>query len=167
MGFCCRWWIRQGHASFICGPQKTARGRGVAIMESKSTGRNLGGEPLHGLRGRSSFFVVAGLCLVSLSGVARAQTCPTTPCAQASDCNDGKFCTTDSCIGVSCFCSHNDNQCNDGIVCDGDNYCDTVTDSCKETSPVQCNAPQFCSEVFGRCVDCETNAQCTSPRPWS
>ena len=121
----------------------------VTTMESKSTGRNLGGEPLHGLRERSSSFVVAVVCLVSLSGVARAQCPPPSfNCAGNNAlCNDGLFCTLDFCsITNTCYCT-TPNSCNDSLFCTVDS-CNEVTNACEHT-PTNCQAPQFCSEVFG------------------
>lgn len=91
-----------------------------------------------------------------------AQVCPTAPCSVPANCNDGKFCTQDFCVGTTCVCVHSDGQCDDGNFCDGANYCNAATDVCEEEPPVQCDPPLFCSTVFAACVECETNAQCTS-----
>jgi hypothetical protein len=81
-------------------------------------------------------------------------------CFVNEDCDDGVFCTLDLCVFGNCTSAHNDNQCNDGLFCNGTETCDAQTDACAPGDPVTCPQGQFCSNTFNRCVQCEINADC-------
>lgn len=52
----------------------------------------------------------------------------TVPCTMDSDCNDGVACTVDACDTTSgdCFNDVDDAACDNGLFCDGEEYCDAV-----------------------------------------
>jgi len=116
-------------------------------------------------RGSRSAWLVA-CCALGFAGSSVQAQCPVGACSSEAQCSDGKFCTSDVCLNPGpsgfCICAHNDDQCDDGIYCDGQNFCDTGTDSCAEGPPPTCNSPLICSNVFQGCVECETSAQCTT-----
>ncbi len=116
--------------------------------------------------------------------------CPTAPCSTSAQCNDGNYCTTDTCIGTTCSCDLNHQQCDDGVFCDGLEFCNPSAGStggqpgsCQEGTPVTCTkhcsgganygqactldsqcpnalCTGFCSNLFSDCVECEDDGDC-------
>lgn len=105
---------------------------------------------------------LAPIFLLGVNSPATAQ-CPTGTCLTSADCNDGRFCTAELCIGGQCVCTLDDEQCADGDFCDGENYCDTTLDACAEGPAPTCTPPLFCSSLHAACVECETSGQCSTP----
>ncbi len=136
-------------------------------MESKGLGWNLGGKTrqCHTERWTILFAVVGSLALTA--SAARGQ-CPAAPCGSNDDCNDGLFCTVDTCVNPgatgNCFCVQR--NCNESpdLFCTDDS-CNETTDTCDHV-PHTCSAPTpFCSESLDSCVACLQNSDCTvSPR---
>ncbi|MFH1108688.1 MAG: hypothetical protein V1790_05770, partial [Planctomycetota bacterium] len=136
-------------------------------MVFKWTGSHLGRDGRTGAG--LSVLVVAVGCICVAADAARAQTCPTTPgCTTDAQCHEqpnDKFCTVDYCFNPGpsgwCMCAHSNNQCEDGLFCNGIGYCDVNTDSCK-VNPTNCQAPTpYCDEDLNSCVQCLQHDQCT------
>lgn len=127
-------------------------------MEAHSKGVVLNGVYRRFTGLRSALVVLAGVAGFGASTV--HAVCPIGPCTSNAQCNDGKFCTADLCIGNNCICVHNNDQCEDGNFCDGDNFCNAATDTCDEGPPPTCNAPLFCSIQYADCVECDDTHAC-------
>jgi hypothetical protein len=76
------------------------------------------------------------------------------------NCNDNIACTVDSCDEAADACAHtpNDAACDDGLFCDGHEYCDPALGCQDNLDP--CNLPLKCDEPNDRCVNCLSDAQC-------
>ncbi len=74
-------------------------------------------------------------------------------------CDDGVPCTIDTCDpGIDdCLFLPDDAACDNGVFCDGDEWCDPV-DGCVAGGEPCPN--QFCRESDDRCVDCLSDADC-------
>ncbi|RME19480.1 MAG: hypothetical protein D6806_18235, partial [Deltaproteobacteria bacterium] len=83
-----------------------------------------------------------GLCCFKQSADDRG-TCtepgPQTCCAADEDCDDGAFCTLDSCSiengQAYGTCSFEQMDCDDGDPCNGEEFCDEDTDACVSPGP--------------------------------
>jgi hypothetical protein len=66
-------------------------------------------------------------------------------------------CTDDSCNPASgCVYTPDDSYCNNGLFCDGEEYCDPDKD-CQDGTPVNCDDEEVCtddrcSEAKDKCV---------------
>ncbi len=174
------------------------RGRHVlAAKRAEARGRAMSlcvrGSALRGSARTGKSRTLAGVVLVNAwVAAAWAQTCPPAPCSTSAQCDDGNYCTRDACIGTSCFCDLNHQQCDDGVFCNGSEFCDAATGStggqpgsCREGTPVSCakhcsgganygqecitdsQCPDalcigFCSDTLSGCRECETSAHCTT-----
>jgi hypothetical protein len=85
----------------------------------------------------------------------------------APDCNDNVGCTVDSCdeVGDTCVNAPNDSVCTDGDFCNGDEFCDSVTDCEPGTAPdcddsVSCTV-DTCDEVGDTCVNTADDGLCS------
>ena len=66
------------------------------------------------------------------------------------DCDDGIGCTDDSCDAGMCVNMPNDANCpDDGLFCNGDEFCDPVNDCSSTGDP--CVPPEVCDEVNDVC----------------
>ncbi len=77
-------------------------------------------------------------------------------CFTPSDCDDGNFCTDDTCGGGVCSNPNNTLPCDDGLFC-------TQTDTCSGGGCVGSGDPcpgQLCDDVGDVCVDCFTHPEC-------
>ena len=101
--------------------------------------------------------VLAGAVVVFAGFVGSAwAACPTAPCTSNPQCNDGDFCTIDTCIGNSCLCTHSDAVCEDGFFCTGTETCSA---GMCQNSGNPCNPPGICDENLNQCL-CSTAGQC-------
>lgn len=85
-------------------------------------------------------------------------------CERDSDCDDGVFCTTNTCDNGSCRFVTDNAVCDDGLGCNGTERCDRVSD-CLAGAPVNCNdnvacTADSCDEVNDRCVNTPNDASC-------
>jgi hypothetical protein len=64
----------------------------------------------------------------------------------AIDCTDTHECTADSCDEGTEGCEHelDDSLCDDGIACNGAEYCDEAT-GCNDGAPIDCEDGEFCT----------------------
>ena len=78
-------------------------------------------------------------------------------CTSNAECNDGISCTIDTCNNGDCSNMPNDNICDDGLFCNGAEYCSLVWD-CQPGTPVDCSALDnqcytgSCDEDADQCV---------------
>jgi len=98
----------------------------------------------------------SGGCLSSGDPCAEDQMCDEEAdvcgeCGEDADCDDGADCTTDTCeIGV-CIFAPNDTSCpDDGLFCNGAEYCALFLGCTSTGSP--CRDDQFCAEATTTCV---------------
>jgi hypothetical protein len=82
-------------------------------------------------------------------------------CLTDSDCNDANACTTDVCVAGTC--QYPAVVCDDGLFCTDDS-CDPST-GCT-TSPHECDNGQLCDENTNSCVECLTDTDCPSGAPF-
>ena len=86
------------------------------------------------------------------------ETCQSGICTGGStkSCSDGVGCTVDSCNEAidSCIYIPDDNQCDNGLYCDGAEICD-VTNDCQLGIPVECAPGNECNEETDTCEDNE------------
>lgn len=78
-------------------------------------------------------------------------------------CDDGVTCTNDSCDEATdqCVNTPDDTICDNGLFCDGDEFCDLLFDCQPSTGdPCAAVAGLKCSETSNTCVACTSNAQC-------
>jgi hypothetical protein len=85
---------------------------------------------------------------------------------ETRDCSDGISCTEDFCNEMTDSCSNlpDDNLCNDGLWCNGEEYCDAVLD-CQSTAPVDCDdgiscTIDSCNEETDSCTNEPDNSVC-------
>lgn len=76
------------------------------------------------------------------------------------NCADLVACTLDACDEGADACTHtpNNSVCQDGLFCDGQEFCDLVL-GCQDAAD-PCAPPTLCDEPNDRCVTCFTDAQC-------
>ncbi len=80
-------------------------------------------------------------------------------CLEDGDCDDGVACTDDTCVGGSCVFTANDANCpDDGLFCNGREFCDAVAD-CDHTGD-PCAPAQVCDEDTDTCEDCLADGDC-------
>ncbi len=81
-------------------------------------------------------------------------------CIISADCNDGVSCTNDYCDTVTGECSinPNDNACNDGLFCNGVEFCDAQL-GCRAGTPITCSDSFTCTEN----VCSEASSSCNPP----
>ncbi|MGD2108249.1 MAG: choice-of-anchor Q domain-containing protein [Phycisphaerae bacterium] len=80
-------------------------------------------------------------------------------CAADADCDDGVACTKDDCVDGGCAFSADDGRCaDDGSFCNGEELCDAAAGCYSTGDP--CGHGAFCDEGLGRCVECQSDAQC-------
>jgi concanavalin A-like lectin/glucanase superfamily protein/uncharacterized protein DUF2341 len=83
-------------------------------------------------------------------------------CLAAGDCDDSVSCTDNSCnpgSGTCVYTPNNGNCPDDGIFCNGSEYCHAVNDCDHSGDPCTAGG-QLCDVSGGRCVDCLTGADC-------
>lgn len=91
-------------------------------------------------------------------------------CALDEECNDCNPCTEDTCVEGSCVWrdygpAEAAPDCDDGIDCNGYEYCSGGVCSPDPNPPCLISAPQVCDETSGNCVDaCTTDASCDDGR---
>jgi hypothetical protein len=75
------------------------------------------------------------------------------------DCSDGIGCTVDSCNEATDSCKNipKDENCDDGLFCNGQEICDPINDCIVDAVPCP---GQMCDENTGACVDCLVDADC-------
>jgi subtilisin family serine protease len=74
-------------------------------------------------------------------------------CTVPADCDDGVGCTDDDCIGGACIYTPNDAYCpDDGLFCNGTEYCDAFTDCSSTGAP--CLPTETCNEALDVCEGC-------------
>jgi len=80
-----------------------------------------------------------------------------TGCEGDGDCNDGVGCTIDTCESGTCVHTTNDGNCpDDGLYCNGNEYCDAVSDCQSAGNP----CPELCDEGSDSCVECLDAGDC-------
>ncbi|MEK6675879.1 MAG: hypothetical protein AABZ47_09530, partial [Planctomycetota bacterium] len=83
-------------------------------------------------------------------------------CLTSANCNDGNFCTSDTCNVGACVFTNNTLPCDDGLFC-------TDTDVCSggacAGSGDPCLGGLLCDETANACVDCLNNADCDDVNP--
>jgi len=100
------------------------------------------------------------------------ETCSAGVCQPGApiDCSDGISCTVDTCdeIGDTCVHTPSDSLCNDGLYCNGVEYCDATLD-CQVGTPVICEDDNECTidncnETADACEysPVENNTSCAS-----
>ena len=71
-------------------------------------------------------------------------------CSSAQDCDDSTICTDDVCDGTGvCVYSHNNDPCDDGLFCNGDDTCSNGSCSAHSGSP--CPPEYKCNEATDSC----------------
>ena len=72
--------------------------------------------------------------------------------------DDGIYCTIDACneLTDSCENAPDDDRCNDGAFCDGEEFCEPHL-GCMHPAPP---CPAYCDEVNDICYDCEEDTDC-------
>jgi len=90
----------------------------------------------------------------------------TVPCTLDSECNDGVACTTDTCDVPSgdCFNDGDDASCDNGLFCDGEEYCDAVR-GCRPGEVPDCDdgvgcTLDDCDPVSDQCVSLPDDRYC-------
>lgn len=91
-------------------------------------------------------------------------------CSVPADCDDGVACTDDDCVGGTCVNTANDANCpDDGLFCNGTEFCDAVA-GCSSTGD-PCAGNETCNETTDTCdqptcggnkAPCSVNADCCS-----
>jgi hypothetical protein len=91
-------------------------------------------------------------------------------CSGPGDCADGVTCTDDACVDSSCVNTPNDANCpDDGLFCNGTEFCDPVTDCDSTGDP--CGVNETCNETTDVCDPitcalkgeaCTVNEECCS-----
>jgi hypothetical protein len=82
-------------------------------------------------------------------------------CLVDADCSDGVACTDDACVGGSCVFTADDANCmDDGLYCNGVEYCDAAGGCLSGGDPCVA-AGMICDEVNDGCVGCLVDADCT------
>ena len=71
-------------------------------------------------------------------------------CISNDDCDDGVYCTDNTCDGGNCVFLPNDSICDDGVECNGVELCDPA-DDCQPGDP-QCEEGQICDIETDTCV---------------
>jgi hypothetical protein len=75
-------------------------------------------------------------------------------CFTLADCaNDNITCTVDSCTNGQCLHAPNNAACDNGVFCDGAEFCNTTVGCVQPGNP--CDDPLLCDEVNNRC-GCQT-----------
>ncbi len=106
---------------------------------------------------------VGGSCQAGSDPCLPAEFCNETTdtcdeCQVDGDCTDGIGCTDDGCVTGSCVFTTNDANCpDDGLYCNGTEFCDSVLDCSSTGNPC---LPQACDEASDSCESCTTNAEC-------
>ena len=98
--------------------------------------------------------------ILGLLLVLAAAASSTRACLIDDDCDDLVACTDDTCeIGV-CVYTPNDVSCpDDGLFCNGAEYCDAVNDCSSTGDP--CEPPiDFCNEGNDTCEECQYDYEC-------
>jgi hypothetical protein len=81
-------------------------------------------------------------------------------CQVNAHCNDGVFCTVDSCVGGSCWNSPNNSRCpDDGLFCNGSEYCSSVS-GCRHSGDPCAAIGLSCNETTDECEGCVVDADC-------
>lgn len=90
------------------------------------------------------------------------ETCEAGACEPGTpvDCDDMVSCTTDACTEPSGTCANQpvDSLCDNGLFCDGSEFCDALLD-CQD-GPVPCAPPLLCNEAEDQCVECLNDKDC-------
>ncbi len=93
------------------------------------------------------------------------ETCQSGVCTGGSplDCDDGVGCTDDSCDEANDSCENVSNDANcpdDGLYCNGDEYCDSINDCSSTGTP--CLPGEICDESIAQCEesDCQSDVDC-------
>ncbi len=108
---------------------------------------------------------------------------PPMPCETDAECDDGRSCTEDSCVDLSCrntaivcpegqicvpasgVCEDGEcalhAHCDDGVFCNGVESCNFVSRACGP-GPLACGEDQICEEFRRRCrdIECMVDADC-------
>ncbi len=80
-------------------------------------------------------------------------------CAVDADCDDGVACTDDTCVAGSCVYPPNDANCpEDGLFCNGDEFCDAAADCSHSGNP--CPPGKVCNDATDTCDDCRADGDC-------
>ena len=67
-------------------------------------------------------------------------------CFTVADCpDDGIACTVDQCVAGSCAHDPNDPFCDDGLFCNGQEFCNTLLGCLAVGNP--CDSPALCDEI--------------------
>ena len=86
-------------------------------------------------------------------------------CVTNAECNDNKPCTFDLCVFGNCSNTPDNNLCQDGSGCNGDEVCIVATGQCAAGTPIDCGPGNVCVEIptnpFYRCAECVVNADCS------
>jgi hypothetical protein len=78
-----------------------------------------------------------------------------------SDCSDDNVCTTDGCFGGECVHSPVAGPCEDGLFCNGEDFCNDG--ACTEHGEDPCTGNltrDVCDEAGDRCVECLDDDHC-------
>ena len=84
------------------------------------------------------------ICIMTSSVFAQIQ------CTEDLECDDGVYCTDDSCTDGSCVNAPNDSICDDGVGCNGEELCDLEIDC--QPGDSQCEEGQVCDIEMDECV---------------
>ncbi len=102
---------------------------------------------------------IAGLIVTGTLGAPAIIEVISGTCQVDGDCDDGVFCTDDSCVGNQCVFAANDAHCpDDGDLCNGAESCDAVSDCVSSGNP--CLPEQFCNPATGSCDECLASGDC-------
>lgn len=67
--------------------------------------------------------------------------------SETEQCDDGNEADGDGCDRDCTWSCLEDDECQDGDVCNGEEYCDLGTHTCKRRAPLMCEAPDACHAV--------------------
>lgn len=80
-------------------------------------------------------------------------------CEDATDCDDGEECTTDTCTAEGCTHTPRTGGCDDRVFCNGLDTCD-ATGACTVHAGSPCMGATTCDEARSVCAGCGSDAEC-------
>ena len=97
----------------------------------------------------------------SMQGICISGVC--SQCLNADDCADNKLCEGNNCV-TPVECAGPADCTDDGLFCNGDEYCDDTTNFCAH-SGASCGDDEICDEESNVCVECLEDEHCSAPTP--